>query len=137
MQAVGKILIVDDERLVREVCHRILTRHHADVVLCENGLEALKLYREMHSELALILCDVSMPVMDGPTFVRKVFEHNPKSNVILMTGYNPTEVTPGDLKRLCSSVWKPFSSVQLMDAVKKCLKYQIDSHPDEPSATLA
>ncbi len=137
LNANGKILVVDDEPVVREVCRKILTRHNCTVVLCENGLEALKVYREMHSELALILCDISMPVMDGPTFVRKVFEHNPKSNVILMTGYNPVEVMPGDLRQLCSSVWKPFSSLQLIDAVKKCLEYQQDYHPEEPSANLA
>lgn len=124
-----KILIVDDERLVRSVCDAVLKRSGFTTVLASNGLEALNLYQQWKPEIALTLSDISMPVMDGVEFVRKIFELNPTSNVILMTGFSPRETAPEDLKRLCGTVSKPFSPTQLLTAVKKCLEYQEEHHP--------
>ena len=126
-----KILIVDDERLVRDVCQAVLKRGGFTPVVAENGLEALNLYEQMQPEIALTLSDVWMPVMDGVEFVRKIFELNPKSNVILMTGFSPYESAPEDLKRLCGVVSKPFSPSQLITAVTKCLDYQEQHYPSQ------
>ncbi|MEP6717198.1 MAG: response regulator [Terriglobia bacterium] len=126
-----KILVVDDEPVVRRICGAVLERNNFVPVFAENGLEALNIFHEIHSELVLILSDVSMPVMDGPTFVRKVFQHAPKSNVILMTGFNPDQATPEDLKHICSTIRKPFTPAQLMTAVNKCLEYQKETHPEQ------
>lgn len=132
----GKVLVVEDEPMVRSVCEKILSRHNLVPICCENGVQALSVYHEMHSEIALILSDIVMPFMDGPTLVRQIFEHNPKSNVILMTGYSVAQAAPEDLKRLCSTIRKPFSAAQLMEVVKKCLDYQLGTHPSEPSAMI-
>jgi two-component system cell cycle sensor histidine kinase/response regulator CckA len=128
-----KILVVDDEPAVLRLCGAILERSNFIAVLAENGLQALDIFHEMHSELVLIISDVLMPVMDGPTFVRKVFQHTPKSNVILMTGFDPENMPPEDLKRLCSIINKPFTPKQLIDVVNKCLEYQVEMHPEQDS----
>jgi DNA-binding NtrC family response regulator len=125
-----KILVVDDHPSIREVCAAILAQYGFTPVLAENGLEALELYREMRSEIALILSDITMPVMGGVELVRNIFEIDTKANVILMTGFSARPVVPEDLNKLCAILQKPFSPIQLIEAVKKCLEYQEQRHPE-------
>jgi CheY-like chemotaxis protein len=95
-----KILVVDDHPSVREVCAVILAQYGFTAVLAENGLEALELYREMRSEIALTLSDITMPVMGGVELVRNIFAIDPNSNVILMTGFSAPLVVPEDLNKI-------------------------------------
>ena len=130
--SVSKVLIVDDEPIVRDICSRVLARHNFTPLLATNGVEGLDLYRQQHREIALVISDVSMPLMDGIEFIRGVFELTPHSNVILMTGFNPGEAAAGDLQKLCVILAKPFSPPQLMEAVTRCLT---DHRHEAESAT--
>jgi two-component system cell cycle sensor histidine kinase/response regulator CckA len=123
--------VVDDEPAVLRFCGAVLERNNFIPILAENGFQALDIFHKMHSELALIISDVLMPVMDGPTFVRKVFQHTPKSNVILMTGFDPGDIPTEDPMRLCSMINKPFTPKQFMDVVNKCLEYEVKTHPEQ------
>lgn len=124
MSARAKILVVEDEPMVRRVCEAVLERNNFHPILTENGAEALDFYKRAMDEIVLVLSDVRMPVMNGIDMARQMFTLKPHSNVILMTGYNSESLVPEDLKRLCSTVNKPFTALQLITAVKKCLKYE-------------
>src|SRR5882724_6475391 len=124
-----KILVVDDEPVVRDVCKAILHAHGFDSILAGNGMEGFDAYREKHHEICLILSDVSMPVMDGVEMIGKIFEMHPDANVILMSGYNFSDVVPVEVEKLCSLLKKPFTPRELIEAVKKCLKYDDEHHP--------
>ncbi|MBA3729460.1 MAG: response regulator, partial [Sphingomonas sp.] len=66
----GTILLVEDEAMVRTVAERALTRHGYKVITANNGEEALERLEESGADVALLISDVVMPVMDGPTMVR-------------------------------------------------------------------
>src|SRR6476620_2107981 len=121
-----KILVVDDERVVYQLCSVVLQKHGFEPVVAHNGLEGIDTYEQCQNELCLTLLDVSMPGMNGIEVARFLFAKYAHPNVILMTGYAAADLVPEDLRRLCSVLQKPFSPQALMEAVSKCLDYEED-----------
>ena len=74
----GTILLVEDEAMVRTVAERALARHGYKVLTANNGEEALERLEECGDEVALLISDVVMPVMDGPTMVREARKTAPR-----------------------------------------------------------
>ena len=129
MQTSKKILIVDDEPVVQSICAAVLRSHGFDPILASNGVEGLETYRERHQEICLVLSDISMPLMGGIDMSRKLFDVHSQANVILMSGANLSDLIPDDIRRLCSVLEKPFTPARLIEAVRKCLKYDAEHHP--------
>ena len=123
-----KILIVEDEPVVRTVCVAVLRKYGFDSIPTTNGLEGLKAYQERHEEICLILSDITMPFMSGIELSRKLFEMHSHANVILMSGKSICDLIPDEIRRLCSVLQKPFTPERLIEAVKKCLKYDNEHH---------
>jgi DNA-binding NtrC family response regulator len=78
-----------------------------------------------------------MPGMNGVEMVRKIYEVNPHSNVVLMTGYNPEFVVPADMRKGCGLLSKPFTIAQVLEAVEKCLNSQKRPERGEENAATA
>ena len=117
-----KILVVDDEALVRSLCETVLRRNDFHPILAEDGLQGLELFREFQNEIALVLSDIKMPGMDGIAMVKQMFELKPRSKVILMSGFGPEySSSPGDLSKVCLFIQKPFAPSQIISAVEDCL----------------
>lgn len=112
------------------MCHLVLSRNNFNPLLAQNGEEGLTIYKKRRSEISLILADVSMPVLDGIGMVKEIFDHDEHANIIMMTGFSVKNLVPEYLQKLCSVLPKPFTSKQLVAAVRKCLKY------DEEKAAL-
>jgi len=80
-----KILIVDDESVVRQAFVRILSSERCVVDTASNGADAL---RKMHAQpYDVVLLDLKMPGMDGLTVLRTIKQLWPESEVIVVTGY--------------------------------------------------
>ena len=113
----GTILLVEDEDMVRAVAQRALTRNGYTVVTATNGEEALELLEE-RNDIDLLVSDVVMPVMDGPTMVRKVRSDHPDMPVLFMSGYAEEQLRKTiDLDQM-GFLPKPFSVQQLSEAVR-------------------
>lgn len=119
-----KILVVDDEPSVRTWCKLVLERNGFTSMLAVNGQEGLNLYSEQWADIDLVLSDIKMPVMDGVEMVRQIFKVTPHANIIVMTGFGFNDLMPDDVKKLCSSLSKPFQSQELLAEIRKCLKYE-------------
>ena len=117
------VLIVDDEPIVQKICETVLRKHGFEPILATNGAEGLETYRARYQEICLVLSDISMPHMNGIEMTRKMFEVHCHANVILMSGANLVDLIPDDIAKLCSMIAKPFTPGRLIEAVKKCLKY--------------
>jgi DNA-binding NtrC family response regulator len=117
------ILVVDDHPDVRQICKITLELNGFKPVLAEDGNQGLEIFREIHPELSLAVVDVTMPVMGGIELVEHMFDLQPQSKVIMMTGYSPKEFIRDYLKKLCAFLQKPFRPQEFITAVKKCLKY--------------
>jgi len=123
-----EILVVDDEPTVRNICAAVIRRNGYNPVLATNGAEGLDLFLERRQQICLVLSDVSMPEMDGIAMVSKIFETHPHANVIIMSGHHLNVLIPDEFHKLCAVLEKPFTPVQLMAAIKKCLDYEREAH---------
>ena len=124
----NKILIVEDEPVIRDLCAKIMGSHGFESIVAVNGVEGLAVYQQRHEEICLILSDVTMPLMGGIELTRKLFEMDCHPNVILMSGYSLSDIVPDEVRRLCCVINKPFSASRLLEAVRKCLKYDSEHH---------
>ncbi len=82
------IMLVEDEDAVRTFSQRALVNKGYDVISAEDGEAALKLYeQEGQKNIDLLITDVVMPGMDGPTLAQRIRQHNPDLKIIFMSGY--------------------------------------------------
>ena len=70
MSGKNKILIVDDDMITRNIA-KLIFKDNFEVLEAENGRSALSLLEQHRRDLVFIICDISMPVMDGFTFLRE------------------------------------------------------------------
>jgi two-component system cell cycle sensor histidine kinase/response regulator CckA len=83
----ARILVVDDERVVRRALQRILERDGQVVTLAECGQEAIDLYAARWHEIDVVVLDVMMPDVDGREVLRRMREVNPSVRAILSSGF--------------------------------------------------
>ncbi len=82
-----RILIVDDERVVRRALQRILERDGHVVTLAECGQEAIDLYTARGKEFDVVILDVMMPDVDGREVLRRMRAIDPGVRAILSSGF--------------------------------------------------
>ena len=117
----GSILLVEDEDMVRAVAERALTRHGYTVIAAAHGEEALEILAQDGNSFDLIISDVVMPMMDGPTMVRHAREKFPDMPILFMSGYAEEQLRKSiDLDRV-QFLPKPFSVKQLAEAAQRAL----------------
>ncbi|HVF37453.1 MAG TPA: response regulator [Sphingomicrobium sp.] len=116
----GTILLVEDEPTVRTVAERALTRHGYKVLTANNGEEALELV-EGEEDIALLISDVVMPVMDGPQLVRRARTTRPDMPILFMSGYAEEQLRKSIDIANVAFLPKPFSVQELAEAVRKAL----------------
>jgi len=80
------VLIIDDEPEIREMLQRMLERRSCQVFTAADGVEGLKICREIG--IHVVLADIMMPNMDGLEFLKQVHSVNPKSAVVMVTGHS-------------------------------------------------
>jgi len=115
----GTVLLVEDEDMVRAVAERALTRHGYTVLTAAHGEEALEILSREGEGIDLLVSDVVMPVMDGPTLVRHARERFPTIPVLFMSGYAEEQLRKSiDLDNV-NFLPKPFSVKQLAEAAQR------------------
>src|SRR5471032_2235995 len=120
------ILLVEDEEAVRSFAARALRMRGYHVLEASGGEEALEIVKAGDQEIHLLITDVVMPNMDGPTLVRHVKELKPDLAVIFMSGYAEEAFRRNDEKAEdIHFLPKPFGLKQLAAKVKDVLS----SHP--------
>ena len=116
----GTILLVEDEDMVRTVAERALTRQGYKVLTAENGEAALELIA-ITDKPDLLISDVVMPTMDGPTMVARVRKRYPDLPILFMSGYAEEQLRKSiDIDNV-SFLPKPFSVQQLAEAARDAL----------------
>jgi two-component system cell cycle sensor histidine kinase/response regulator CckA len=116
------ILLVEDEEAVRSFAARALRMRGYNVLEASGGEEALALVRNDDTKIDLIITDVVMPNMDGPTMVRHVKALKPNLAVIFMSGYAEEAFRRNDQNSEdIHFLPKPFGLKQLAAKVKEVL----------------
>ena len=106
--------------MVRAVAERALTRHGYTVIAADNGEEALEVIAR-GEEIDLLLSDVVMPGMDGPTMVAEARKQRPELKVLFMSGYAEEQLRQSLGVDNAHFLPKPFSVQDLAEAAKKAL----------------
>ncbi|HOO77249.1 MAG TPA: PAS domain S-box protein [bacterium] len=118
----GKVLLVDDEAIVREVSGNILANLGFEVITAATGTEALEIFRRHRAEFAFVLVDLTMPAMDGVETLKELREIDPKVRAIISSGY-----TEADLRHRFEDapapgfIQKPYSLDELGAAIRRLL----------------
>jgi two-component system, cell cycle sensor histidine kinase and response regulator CckA len=118
----GTVLLVEDEPMVRTVAERALTRHGYSVVTANNGEEALELLGRVGDDIVLLISDVVMPVLDGPTMVREARQTWPNLPILFMSGYAEEQLRKSiDLDNVLF-LPKPFSVQELAESARRAIE---------------
>ena len=112
----GTILLVEDEDMVRAVAERALARAGYTVVTAANGEDGLERFAEL-AEVDLLVSDVMMPQMDGPTMAGEIRRKRPDLPVLFMSGYAEAQLRESIALSNVAFLAKPFSVAQLVEAV--------------------
>lgn len=116
----GTVLLVEDEDMVRAVAERALVRAGYTVVTAAQGEEGLERFEQM-DQVDLVISDVMMPVMDGPTMARALRAKRPMLPVLFMSGYAEEQLRQSINIDDVAFLPKPFSVAQLAEAVSAAL----------------
>jgi PAS domain S-box-containing protein len=117
-----QILVVDDERALLEMTRETLESYGYRVLTAGHGAEALLLYQQHGSQIAAVITDVMMPVMDGPALVRALRHLKLDVKIICISGlaseYRLAEI---DSTHVSSFITKPFTSATLLTTVRQVI----------------
>jgi two-component system, cell cycle sensor histidine kinase and response regulator CckA len=118
----GTILLVEDEEGLRALNARGLASRGYTVIEASNGVEALEEFEKQGGRVDLVVSDVVMPEMDGPTLMKELKKRNPDIRIIFVSGYAEDAFDKGlpDHKRF-NFLAKPFTLRQLVTAVKESM----------------
>jgi CheY-like chemotaxis protein len=116
------VLVVDDEASIRNVVRSTLERYGYEVMLASHGAEAVALYAQHQQRIALVLTDMAMPVMDGPSTIIAIKTMNTSAKVVGSSGLTAN----GELAKAVGAgcehfVAKPYTAEALLRTVGKAL----------------
>jgi DNA-binding NtrC family response regulator len=117
-----RILVADDEEIIRETIADVLSKAGALTVMASDGKEATAMIRAQHFDL--VLSDIKMPHRNGYEVFAAAREVNEHCPVILITGfgYDPNHaIVRASKEGLAGVLFKPFKVEQLLDEVRHAL----------------
>ncbi len=116
------ILVVDDEPLIRDLARRILENAGYAVLTAGSGKEAIAVYSQKQSNIALVILDLIMPKMGGKQCLEELLRINPQVKALIASGF----AVKGDAKTFLDSeakgmVSKPFNMRELLRSVRRVI----------------
>jgi CheY-like chemotaxis protein len=117
-----RILIVDDETMVRRVIQRMLEGSGYQVFEASDGRVALDFVRAAPALLDLVVTDISMPRLDGIALMQVLSVEIPDLPCVLISGYAPPELQRFGLTPPCGVLRKPLVEPEFLAEVQRCLR---------------
>ncbi|HEV3118295.1 MAG TPA: PAS domain S-box protein, partial [Gemmataceae bacterium] len=115
------ILLVDDEAILRSLGQKILERYGYRVVLAEDGVHAVAVYRAHKDQIDLIILDLTMPRLSGRDTFQELLQVNPLVRVLFASGYSVEHVMEPENDRVAGFVSKPYHPEELVHMVRSAL----------------
>ena len=121
----GCILVIDDEFIIRNIAHGILSAAGYDVILAEDGVRGIDIYCEEMERISLVIIDMIMPKISGKETFRRLKMVNPDVRVIFSSGFN----NEGGGQELFNSgakgfIQKPYTASEFTRLVDQVLNEQ-------------
>lgn len=117
------VLVVDDEQVIRLIAQKTLELFGYRVLLAANGAEALQVYTQHQEEIAIVLSDMSLPVMDGATALAQIRKINPQVKAIASSGLSSNgDATSVSGAGFTHFLAKPYKAEALLTLLAKALR---------------
>ena len=113
-------MVVDEEEIILEVTAVILQELGYEVIMANEGHQAIKLYQKYKNKISLVVLDIVMPHVSGEQVFHALSAINPAVKVILISGYDKQERSAAMLSRGCLGfLKKPFYVPTLEQTLQK------------------
>jgi len=121
MSAEYTVLVVEDEKVLRDGCARLLSREGFRVLRAASGQEAIDILAS--ESVHVIICDLKMPMMDGLGLLEETKARYPSIPVIMITGHGTVESVVECMKKGAHDLLtKPFRAEHLLTATRNAIK---------------
>jgi PAS domain S-box-containing protein len=115
----GKVLVVDDEEVVRRMARQILEHYRCGVLLAEDGARGVEIFTREADEIGCVILDLTMPVMSGEEALQRMRSLRTDIPIVISSGYNKAEAMRRfDGKGVAGFLQKPYRAVAFMEAVR-------------------
>ncbi|HET7543530.1 MAG TPA: ATP-binding protein [Polyangiaceae bacterium] len=132
-----RVLLVEDEEMVRSVARRVLEQNKVRVVEAENASKALAIFHESPADFDVVVSDVVMPGMSGPALIDLLLLMRPDLKVLYMSGYaNDALVNHSVVERGFGFLQKPFAPLDLVRKVRELAALAAADSPTTAQAPL-
>jgi CheY-like chemotaxis protein len=126
----GLVMVVEDEEMLRKSAVTMLTRLGFHVLTANDGREVLEIFEQHADEIRCVLCDLTMPRMNGWETLTALRQFVPGLGVILTSGYSEAQVMEGDHPdRPQAYLSKPYGQRQLLQAIRLALASSMRGQP--------
>jgi two-component system cell cycle sensor histidine kinase/response regulator CckA len=119
------VLVVDDEEALRKIAQRMLERFGYRVMLACHGADAVSLYARHQRDIAVVLTDMAMPIMDGPALIIALRAMNPQVRIIGSSGLIVHDAA-ARAAGLQQFVPKPYTAETMLRALQQVLRGHYD-----------
>ncbi|MFQ5658748.1 MAG: response regulator, partial [Candidatus Methylomirabilales bacterium] len=122
-QGSGTVLVVDDEKSVRDVAKSMLETAGFKVLTASDGREGVEVFQRHSEEIVAVLLDMTMPNIDGGAAFSRVHRIKPDVRVVLMSGYDEHDATSRfSGKGLAGFIQKPYRRTDLIQKLRQVLE---------------
>jgi signal transduction histidine kinase/CheY-like chemotaxis protein len=126
----GIVLVVDDEDTIRVGAKAGLERSGYQVIVAATGAEGIRIFRDRHQEISIVILDRTMPDMGGEEVLAQMQAIDTKVPVILSTGYSETETLARvSGPNLAGFLPKPYAIEKLLEEIQRVLSRTPGSRP--------
>src|SRR5262249_18712846 len=115
------VLLVDDEPMIRNLAKATLERHGYRVILAGDGQEAVDLFRKHRGEIAVVVLDLTMPLMTGQEALRELKKIDPRVRALYASGYSADSLAAMDPGDVLGFLQKPYRPDELVAAVRSAI----------------
>jgi CheY-like chemotaxis protein len=116
MEAGGKILVVDDNKFLRIVVSKMLSRLGYEVSSADSGENGLSIF--LKNKFDIVLSDYEMPGMDGVAFACSIKKSSPRTRVVIMTGAGKETVFSRKSTAVDEVISKPFTLAEINETIR-------------------
>src|SRR5262249_17576751 len=111
-----------DEAMVRDLCCTILERAGYQVLVAEDGRQALAVYEREQASIDLVLLDQTMPHLSGRDTLRQLQQINPAVRIIIASGYSTADSEHPPAEGIVGRIPKPYRKADLLARVRAALE---------------
>jgi PAS domain S-box-containing protein len=111
------ILVVDDEAAIREIAKESLAAYNYRVILASDGIEAIDIYAQNYSSIAIVLIDMMMPNLDTRSTIQALQRINSQVKIVVMSGSYHNLESIRERQNVSAVLTKPFATENLLQAL--------------------